>query len=453
MSEVDNKSKITHGEPIGDAGVELQKSLKSTEKASKAVVKKLEVVEVELQQLADDKEKYALLDEIGDRLETLNKLGGGYLLWGEDCTKEQSDKNFDRIQHIVGHYDELYTSKQTERDTLVNKLHSYDIEIALIHEEITLQEIFAEDRKHDFALEREPTLLPYRQMDMPWYHQGEEEKTFRKSILIAVVVTIVMGIAIPLITISKPDRGDVVEIPERLAKMLEKKKPPPPKPEKKPEESPTDRPEPTEKEKKVARKKAEKTGLAVFKDVFSDLMEIPADAKMGAEAKISNSGQTATRSNRSIITSSATSSSGGIRSSAHSRDVGGAGENIGAVKFSRIKSSIGTDFEAMDLPVAGNPLTRNDEDIQIVFDRYKASLYKVYNRALRSNPTLRGRMVLRITIRADGVVAKCTVDSSDMNAPALEAKIIAKIKGINFGKKEGGDTLTILYPIDFLPAS
>jgi hypothetical protein len=95
---------------------------------------------------------------------------------------------------------------------------------------------------------------------------------------------------------------------------------------------------------------------------------------------------------------------------------------------------------------------RTDEEIQIVFDRYKASFYRLYNRELRNNPTLKGQMVLRLTIEPDGSVSMCVLQSSDMNAPDLAAQVVERVKTINFGAKEGVKAVTITYPIDFLPA-
>ena len=50
-------------------------------------------------------------------------------------------------------------------------------------------------------------------------------------------------------------------------------------------------------------------------------------------------------------------------------------------------------------------------------------------------------------------MATCTVDSSDMESPDLDKKIAAMVNKFNFGAKEGVPSITILYPIDFLPAS
>jgi hypothetical protein len=104
-------------------------------------------------------------------------------------------------------------------------------------------------------------------------------------------------------------------------------------------------------------------------------------------------------------------------------------------------------------PVSGGPgASRTDEEIQIVFDRNKASLYRLYNRELRKDPTLQGKMNLRLTIEPDGSVSFCALQSSDMNAPDLAAQIVERVKTFNFGAKEV-PAVTIVYPIDFLPAA
>ncbi|MHC4991531.1 MAG: AgmX/PglI C-terminal domain-containing protein, partial [Planctomycetota bacterium] len=105
-------------------------------------------------------------------------------------------------------------------------------------------------------------------------------------------------------------------------------------------------------------------------------------------------------------------------------------------------------------PLSDGPgLARTDEEIQIVFDRHKAALYRLYNRELRRDPTLKGQMVLRMRIEPDGRVSLCELQATDMNAAELAAQVIARVKTFDFGAKEGVPSITILYPIDFLPAA
>jgi hypothetical protein len=106
-----------------------------------------------------------------------------------------------------------------------------------------------------------------------------------------------------------------------------------------------------------------------------------------------------------------------------------------------------------DRPLSNGPgLARTDEEIQIVFDRYKSALYRLYNRELRKDPTLQGQMILRLTIEPDGSVSFCQLHATDMKAPDLVAQVVDRVKGFDFGAKEV-PAITIVYPIDFLPAA
>jgi TonB family protein len=209
------------------------------------------------------------------------------------------------------------------------------------------------------------------------------------------------------------------------------------------------------------RERAQQSGLLAFRDSFSAIAENRPAARLGSDARVSNDGATAIGlPERSMVTSQAPGSSGGINLASLSRDVGGGdggGTQIAGVSTSRVESSIGPGGGG------GRPLSggggdgtgalagRTDEEIQIVFDRYKASLYRLYNRELRANPTLRGQMVLRLTIEPNGSVSMCVLQSSDMNAPALEQQVVDRVRTFDFGAKDVA-AVTIVYPIDFLPA-
>jgi TonB family protein len=87
----------------------------------------------------------------------------------------------------------------------------------------------------------------------------------------------------------------------------------------------------------------------------------------------------------------------------------------------------------------------------MVFDRNKGSIYSVYNRALRKDPTLQGKVVLKLTIAPSGKVTHCSLVSSELDDAALGSKITSRVKRFDFGAKEVAE-VTITYPIDFLPA-
>ena len=65
---------------------------------------------------------------------------------------------------------------------------------------------------------------------------------------------------------------------------------------------------------------------------------------------------------------------------------------------------------------------------------------------------MRGQIVVRLTIEPDGSVSMCVLQASDMQAPDLATQVVDRVLTIDFGAKDV-KSLTIVYPIDFLPAA
>jgi hypothetical protein len=218
-------------------------------------------------------------------------------------------------------------------------------------------------------------------------------------------------------------------------------------------------------------------GILAFKDKIASLAQDNVVVPLGADARHVAADEVGRPSARSLLTNNTPGSSGGISLASLSRSVGGGGgggggggsggggvggrgigsDRAGGGGFGtggRAVSPI-TGITGADRPKArsGPGAARTDEEIQIVFDRYKASFYRLYNRELRNNPTLKGQMVLRLTIEPDGSVSLCALQSTDMDAPDLATQVVGRVRTINFGAKDGVPAVTIVYPIDFLPAA
>jgi hypothetical protein len=345
---------------------------------------------------------------------------------------------------------------------------------------------------------------------MPWSSDAESERRYRRALSTAMFLSLLLCIVVRLVTLPEPVRPPVVEIPERLAMMVRKehKKPEPvkkPKSEKKEaskeekvaekqqgkkeEQRQTakaqatpaqERPKAPAAEQVAAPKRSQNTGVLAFKESFRDLIDETPVPRLGAEARLSDpathsAGQA--QASRSLVSMQAgggaggggygavsrnvgSGGSGGIGNAAVGRKVGGGGGNDarlgrGDGGFAKVQSGIAGPGsgakEARPLSSGGRP-ARTDEEIQILFDRYKAALYRIYNTELRKDPTLRGKMVLRLAIEPSGVVSACAVESTNMNATEFCDQIVGRVKKFNFGPKDGVPKTTILYPIDFLPA-
>jgi hypothetical protein len=325
---------------------------------------------------------------------------------------------------------------------------------------------------------------------MPWTID-EDDKHFRKGLSAAILWALLLGLVVPLVGLPLPEPVEILEVPERVVQLIRQQRnrpvtPPPavmaerqpiePEPIPEPDTTvPEPAPEPVVAqqdappapapgpEPPTPQERAAASGLLAFRESFSTLADARPAARLGADARISRSGDAAVgQPVRAMVTTQAPGSSGGINLGSISRNVTGGGDGGGGsmagVAASRVESSIGPGGGGGRLAGGGGgngtgaQAGRTDEEIQIVFDRYKASLYRLYNRELRNDPTLRGQMVLHLTIEPDGTVSMCELMSTDMNAPLLVDQVLGRVRTFDFGAKDVA-AITIFYPIDFLPAA
>jgi hypothetical protein len=445
----------------------------------------LRVAEAELETFSAERERFDALQDVCTALDTLEELGAAGLFWEGAPVPVDAAGHREVLRERIDRFEGEIRGARERHESLQGSIGRVHEELDGLYDEVRQAYAREERRLDEFLIEREISAVPFRQAIMPWSGEDESERRFRRFMMAALFWSAVIGTLIPLVNLPIPDRSAVVvEIPERLAMLV--KEPPRPEPiperrreEKKPE--PTDKtekprktseepkevkvaketPKPTGAGTREARKKAENTGVLAFKSSFADLMDETPVARLGAEARVSKNNMQAAgqaRAQRSLVALQGKGSSGGIGGAAVSRNIGvggggKGGDGIGKVGFARVESAVAGLAEEAGRPLSDGPGPgRTDEEIQIVFDRYKAALYRIYNKELRRDPTLRGKMLLRLTIEPGGEVSLCRVESTDLASAELVTQIVDRVEKFNFGPKEGVPKTTILYPIDFLPA-
>jgi protein TonB len=298
----------------------------------------------------------------------------------------------------------------------------------------------------------------YRLYDLPWSPTEEVERRFRKVVRNAFIIFAIFAILIPLLPRPDRDLAKAPAIPDRIVKLvLEKKVPPPPPPPKiegkKPEpEKKVEAPKPPP-PKPDARERAQNAGLLKLQDQLADLRDNAILDKAAMTKNLTGKIGEETRSERSLITSKVGTSSGGINTASLSRGYGGGAGSLSGHTTTQVSSATlaaqGTN--KVERGAGSGKASRSEEEIAMVFDRNKGAIYALYTRALRDKPDLQGKLVLELTIGADGSVLKCEVVSSELNDPELERKLVARIKLFRFEEKDVG-TITVTKPIDFFPA-
>ncbi|HEX7156166.1 MAG TPA: TonB family protein [Burkholderiaceae bacterium] len=338
------------------------------------------------------------------------------------------------------------------------------------------------------------SLSLYRPALLPWTGSGKDDARFRRILRAVLAVCVVLGIVLRLVTVPKPDLEHPEELPPRLAKMLLEHEPPvvaqplqpaaeqarpeaaKPEPAKPAAEAKKPQPElPPGEKVEAARRKAASTGLLALSNELAELAK-PAAIQLNKDIKQGPGVGTGTGPGigpgngpgipvRSLITSNATNGSGGINTAGYSHDTGGGGLAGRATTMvaggggmggggGRGGTGLGGDGNG-----AGGSLhrggsgkaSRSLEEIKLVFERNKGAIYALYNRALREDPTLEGKVVLELTIAPTGEVTNCRIVSSELRAADLERKLLARIRQFDFGAKNV-EVMVVTWPVDFLPS-
>jgi protein TonB len=303
-------------------------------------------------------------------------------------------------------------------------------------------------------------------VDSPWA-QSVDEKRFRSLLAKLMSFTICLSLIIIFIQLPEVSREAQEALPPQFAELILKKiepKPAPriPKPEPEPEPEKV-KPEPVEKvvEKvkkkpapqtaRQAREKAKVSGLLAFKDDFAEMREQLDIASLNDTSAIHRGTGKKAQLDRSLLTAKDGTRQAAVNIADLSRDTGG------VALAGRSTTKVDAPVEEKARPKgAVRSVTHDDrsersiEKIRRVFDANKGAIYAIYNRALRKNPDLLGKIVLELVIEPDGSVSDCRVVSTELDDKKMVAKLVRRIQLFDFGASDVAAT-KISYPVHFLP--
>ena len=357
--------------------------------------------------------------------------------------------------------------------------------------------------------------ISFRTPILAWALSPEDEARFQRILRGIVGTSMLACLVFALMPRPVADRAAVPELPPRLAKLvLEReplptpKKPPepqrvakaelppealPPKADPRPapkrertKEAPVPEarvPQPNKPPGEIegARRQAAGVGLLAMKDTLAEMRGAPVAVQLNQDIKPGRgvgsgvgvgvgAGNEPGLPARALITSNLTGGSGGINTAAYSRNTGGGGLAGRATTLvegvagggggggaggggARGGGSGGTgDGVGGSLKKGGSgKASRSIEEIKLVFERNKGAIYALYNRALREEPGLQGKVVVELKISPGGEVVSCRVISTELKTPELEQKLLARIRQFDFGAKDV-DVMVVSWPVDFLPS-
>lgn len=308
---------------------------------------------------------------------------------------------------------------------------------------------------------------PILEPNMPWV-ESNEDRIFKRLTIGLLILFFIAGIILNNLKLPEVAQKNLIDVSPRLARLIleQKKIPPPPKveapkpkveiPKEKKKEEPkkTVKKQPPKEKPKAAREVAQQSGLIALSDELSDLrdsfdLDDVIELPQQTSGKIAVEVATAT----DLLTSQATKSSGGIKTNTLTREI--KTSELAGRKTSNVSSNIKTKTETKVTGAAsdkkGKTATRGAEEVELVFQRNKNAIFALYDRALRKNPSLEGKVVIEIIIEPNGTVSSARIISSELDDKGLERKLVLKIKKFKFSNKSVGQ-LIVTYPLDFLPS-
>jgi periplasmic protein TonB len=294
----------------------------------------------------------------------------------------------------------------------------------------------------------------YRLYQLPWSPLEEMERRFRVILRNLGIAFLIIAVIMPFL----PHHQQVTNtdsLPERVVQLVMEPPPPPPpppppKPEKPLEKVPVSK-VPTPPVPVDPRVKASKSGLLANLD---DLAALRDHADLDKFAKnqpnTTDPGDVSTVT-RSVITSKAGGTSGGISSPTSSGLASGSGSLRGIYTTQVKDPNLGANGQAATRAGGSGKASRSADEIALVFTKNKGAIDAMYARALRDNPALQGKVVIELSIAPSGEITAARIVSSELNDKEFESKLIARIKLFRFDAKDVA-ALTATKPIDFFPA-
>jgi TonB family protein len=290
------------------------------------------------------------------------------------------------------------------------------------------------------------------QPELPWSQVREEDQRFHRILGISLACSLALGAVAPNIPLPLRVTAEPPDMPARRVRLLEEPARTVPEPAAviaaPPEPEPKAVPQPVA-EPKASRPPVAGTGVLAMRGALASLQE---RSPRNAAEPVRPQPETGPGVNQASLLTEGITDPGAHIQLGVARE-----EMLGSTELPADAGGGPLPLEPGSESLAGAPASalssglRTEEGIQEVLDRHKGEMFNLYNRALRSDPDLRGDLVLRLSIDASGVVTHCSVISSNLGAVALERDLVALVRGISFGSVPGASKVTTRVPIEFFP--
>ena len=320
---------------------------------------------------------------------------------------------------------------------------------------------------------------------LPWSSSEIENKRFKIINIVVLLITVGFAGVVKWQELPERPRGEKEKVPAQLTRLMTPRKVEPPQPIPKPKPNPSlpevEKPKPVPpkplepkktppKEVKKAppkpvkvkvptqaqvteqaKIKARQSGLLAFQDELASMRDNASLNNLADTDTIRGAGAS-NQTQRKFIGKKVAGNSGGVNTSNLTTNIGSKGELVGRKNTEYVAPNEGlASLAAKQILTEDTVLgDRNTESIRKVLDANKGAIYAIYRKALRSDPSLQGKLTVNLQIEPNGLVSKVKLVFSELDSPEVEKKLLNRIRLISFGEQQVTQTL-LDYSFNFLP--
>ena len=299
---------------------------------------------------------------------------------------------------------------------------------------------------------------------------SSQDKKFYNILLALIAFYFVVAVVVPFIERIEVPREIREQVPAQLTRIvIEKKQLPSPEPikPKPPEEKVVEPPEPKKVPKPIpkkvavkkpvnkrqaAKQKAQSSGLAAMKDELLAMREV-LEIKPNASKQLQKNDVKQTQVKRKLLAAKVNQQSSALANAKVSQTVASdelSTHNTQTIRLSDEEVLASGEGEEQYADSQSLDNVRSEMKLRQTLEASKARLYALYNRALRKDPLLKGKVVFNIEIQPSGAISQVVIESSELENAKLERQLLVILRSIDFGA-EDVLLMTTVWAIEFLP--
>jgi len=189
----------------------------------------LRAIDGELEGLATERKQHRLLHNVCGALEELSEIGGAGLFWNDRTAT--SEDHIRRVRSRVDAFQKRVSEVENRREAVLEEIEQQQDDTDLLEDDVFEAQEEEERRQQEWIIEREISVLPSRELIMPWARGSEDDQRFRRSLAIALLYSLLFALVVPQIDLPLHALGDeTIEVPERVVRLMMEARPLPPAP-------------------------------------------------------------------------------------------------------------------------------------------------------------------------------------------------------------------------------